>query len=108
MAVLAQVGWGKSDYMETGLADGVIEGAVLSPRYDDPGTTKSYAKGLKVQGRSTPFVLFDPQFYVTTIAAAKDGRLPDYPYYVPSLTRVASPRETSRSTSGKCWSSNLP
>lgn len=87
MAILAQVGYGKSDYVQSGLKDGVIAGAVLCPRYDDPAENLAYAKALKASGKPAPFVLFDPQFYVTAIQAEKEGKLPEYPYYTPSLTR---------------------
>lgn len=87
--MIAQVGWGKSDYVESGIHDGSVAGAVLSPRDDEPSSLSAYASSLQTILKGGGLVLFDPQFYATTIASAKDGKLPSYPYYVPSLTRAS-------------------
>ena len=87
--ILAQVGWGKSDYVETGIGDGSLSGAILSPKDDDPNALIYYANRLKSILKDGGLVLMDPQFYVTTIPQAKDGNLASYPYYAPSLNRTS-------------------
>lgn len=87
MAILAQVGYARAEYVESGLKDGVIAGAVLCPRYDEPGVNRSWSKGLRDLTKPAPFVIFDPQFYVTAIHADRIGKLQGYPYYASSLTR---------------------
>jgi len=88
MTILAQYGWGKSDYIETAAASRNIAGVVLSPRYESPAAIRAYARGLRAT-LSGFRILFDPQFYVTTIPAARDGELPRYPYYNRSQTRAS-------------------
>jgi hypothetical protein len=85
--ILAQVGWGRDEYVEAGASDGSLAGAILSPRDEEPTALAAYAKSLRSLFSRRALVLVDPQFYVTTIPNARDGKLPLYPYYVPSLTR---------------------
>lgn len=87
--ILAQTGWGKSDYVESGIQDGSIAGAILSPKDDEPSALSTYASSLQTTLNGKGLVLFDPQFYVTTLANAKDGKLPLYPYYAQSLSRAS-------------------
>jgi hypothetical protein len=87
--ILAQVGWGKSDYVEAGIADDSLGGAVLGPRDDEPTEIAALATSLQKKLGKSGLVILDPQFYVTTIQSARDGKLPAYPYYVPSLTRAS-------------------
>ena len=93
MAIYAQHGYGKTDKIEQGLDVGSIEGVVLGPRDEAPSNMEDYAQALR---RSHPAatLLFDSQFYVTTITPVRDGNLPSYAYYVPGLTRgnFTSPR----------------
>src|SRR5438309_4203427 len=88
MNMYAQHGYGKSDDIQEGLARGHIQGVILSPRDEDPTALKAFATALHKKFLKKATILFDPQFYVTTIPAAKDGNLPAYPYYAPSLTRA--------------------
>lgn len=60
---------------------------MLCPRYEDPATIQGWSSALKSLLKPPPYVLFDPQFYVTAIHADRVGKLPDYDYYSPSLTR---------------------
>ena len=93
MAIYAQHGYGKTDKIERGLDARSIEGVVLGPRDEDPDNMERYARDLR---RAYPdaALLFDPQFYVTTITPVRDGHLQDYDYYTPGLTRASftSPR----------------
>src|SRR2546427_11519836 len=88
MNIYAQHGYGKSDYIEEALTKGHIQGVILSPRDEAPSALKTFATAIHKKFLKKATILFDPQFYVTTIPAAKDGNLPSYPYYAPSLTRA--------------------
>ena len=88
MHVYAQHGYGKSDYIEEGLRKGHIRGVVLSPRDEEPTTLATFSDGLRKRFGGKATILMDPQFYVTTVSAGREGNLPDYPYYSPSLTRA--------------------
>jgi hypothetical protein len=87
--ILAQVGWGKSDIVEAGASDGSLKGAILSPKDETPGELAAYALRLRSAFHTKGLVFTDPQFYVTTIPDARDGHLPEYPYYAPALTRTS-------------------
>lgn len=87
--IIAQIGWGKSDYVECGIHDRSVTGAILSPKDDEPAALSAYASSLQATLNGKGLVLFDPQFYATTIASAKDGKLPSYPYYAAALSRAS-------------------
>jgi hypothetical protein len=86
--MFAQHGYGKTDKIQTGIQLGHISGVVLSPKDEDPARLVDYIEDLRRQFGDRIEILFDPQFYATTISAARDGHLPDYPYYQPGLTRA--------------------
>ena len=88
MGVLAQAGWGKSDKIERGLRAGHISGVVLSPRDQAPANLAEYLQALRGEFGEDVEILFDPQFYATTVDDARDRYLPDYPYYRSGLTRA--------------------
>jgi hypothetical protein len=99
--ILGQVGWGRGDYVEKGIDDGSLNGAVLGPRDADPSALATCAQSLqqRLKGRGRVFV--DPQFYATTVTNARDGSLPDYPYYTPALTRASfGPAQVGRYVKG--------
>ncbi len=87
MGIYAQHGYGKSDYIEEGLKKGHIRGVVLSPRDEEPATLVAFADSLRKKHGDKVEILMDPQFYVTTISAGREGNLPSYPYYAQALTR---------------------
>jgi len=84
--LLAQHGFGKTDKVEQGLTDGSINGVVISPRYESPTRLKDWATSLKASYPGA-LVLVDPQFYISAIPGAREGRLPEYPYFRPELGR---------------------
>lgn len=86
MKVLAQVGYGKSNYLESAFQGGTITGAILSPRDDDPETLASLVRGYSTVD-ITDFVAVDPQFYAFTVPEGRIRNLEDYPYYPGFLTR---------------------
>jgi hypothetical protein len=49
---------------------------------------RAYIDALRREFGTAVTILFDPQFYVTTVSPARCGNLPDYPYYEPNLTRA--------------------
>lgn len=86
MTLLAQHGWGKSDKIDTGFGDGSINGLVVSPRDETPDNAADLiAKIADEQSGSVRF--FDPQFHAGMVTPANDGKLPEYDYYLPNLTR---------------------
>ena len=80
MSILAQCGYGRANKIDQGLDDGVIQGVIMSPR--DEGKDRLETT-IRQWGNNYPdaFVLFDPQFYATTLNAPRDGHLSEYDYY---------------------------
>src|ERR1700682_5377630 len=87
MSLYAQHGWGKSDKIERAIAAGSLTGVIMSPRDETPTNLSSYAAKLRTEFGRNLKIYFDPQFYATTIPYARDGRLADYSYYKPGLSR---------------------
>lgn len=87
MHVYAQQGYGKTDKIETGLRAGHLSGVILSPRDESPDNIRAYAEKLRQEFADRATILFDPQFYATTISPARDGYLRAYSYFEPGLTR---------------------
>lgn len=86
MALFAQHGYGKSDKIERGLNNGNLTGVILSPRDEKPERMSEYIRSLRVNYPAA-HILFDPQFYASTITPVKDGCLSNYPYYSSGLVR---------------------
>lgn len=86
MSLFAQHGYGKSDKITRGLEAGVLDGLIMSPRDETPDNLRSYLSLIRKNHKKIP-LLFDPQFYVSTVTPVKDGNLPNYPYYRNELTR---------------------
>lgn len=80
MSVLAQCGYGRGSKIERGLSDGIIQGAIMSPRDERRDRLES---AIQQWGDDYPdsLVLFDPQFYAATLNAPRDGYLREYDYY---------------------------
>ncbi len=89
MVIYAQHGFGKSDYVQEGLNKGHIAGVILSPKDEEPSDMAQFARTLRSKYGTKATILFDPQFYATTITSANAGSLPSYSYYAPALTRAA-------------------
>lgn len=86
MSLFAQHGYGKSDKIEIGLRASLIQGVIFGPKDEIPQNLERYIRELRAEF-PTCEILFDPQFYVSTIIPARDGNLSNYPYYQPALTR---------------------
>lgn len=86
MTVLAQHGFGKSNKIETALTEGHVTGAILSPRHEEPDRLASYVTQLRAN-HSGAELLIDPQFHLAALGSVKEGKLPDYEYYRPGLSR---------------------
>ena len=87
MTILAQQGYGKALKIETGLHEGSISGAILSPRDMAPTTLESFISSIRAQFGTAPRLIMDPQFFASVIPDATDRNLPDYPYYTSGLRR---------------------
>lgn len=83
MALLAQIGYGRSDKVQSGLKSGSIAGAILSPRDEDPDKLTAFAASLRTDYPKAT-VLFDPQFYAATLITPRDQYLSKYSYYAQS------------------------
>jgi hypothetical protein len=86
MALLVQHGYGKSDKIERGFSSNCLSGVILSPKDETPDNMVNYVNLLR-NTYSTKQILFDPQFYVSTLSPVKAGKLVDYPYCKTNLTR---------------------
>lgn len=86
MTLLAQHGWGKSDKITTALDDESISGLIVSPRDETPENATSLIKSIASDYPDSTR-LFDPLFHAGMITPANDGKLPEYHYYKPNLTR---------------------
>lgn len=86
MTLLAQHGWGKSDKITTALGTGSINGLILSPRDETPANAAALLSSI-AQDYPDAIRLFDPLFHAGQVTPASDGKLPDYSYYRPNLTR---------------------
>lgn len=84
MSLFAQHGYGKSSKVTNGIADGILSGVILSPRDEAPRNMLTFIGEL--DAANDVELLFDPQFYVSTVPADREGHLPEYPYYVSGLT----------------------
>ncbi len=78
--LLAQVGYGRGQKLHEGLNEGSIKGAILSPKDEIRERLEECVRGLREE-HPDAVLLIDPQFYVTTLSAPRDGRLPEYDYY---------------------------
>lgn len=86
MAIFVQHGYGKGTKIEQAILGNSISGIILSPKDEMPANLEGYVNSIRDTYPQIE-VLFDPQFYATTIYPVRDGRLPEYPYYRPNLDR---------------------
>lgn len=87
MAIYAQHGYGKSDKISRGIENGNIKGIVLSPKDENPIKMQEFINQIMSKYRDVE-IIFDPQFYVSTISPVKEGNLLSYGYYKPNLIRA--------------------
>src|ERR1044071_2129972 len=86
MPVYAQHGHGKGERLRLGLEGGWIEGVILSPRDEGPDAIAQTIDSIR-EANTGAVVLFDPLFCASLINPVRDGRLPDYDFYKPALSR---------------------
>ena len=80
MSILAQCGYGRSNKIESGLADEFIEGVIMSPR-DERRDRLEQAVSEWASRYPDAIVMFDPQFYAATLNEPRDGHLNEFDYY---------------------------
>lgn len=88
MTVFAQHGYGKTDKIERGLRASHISGVILSPRDESPQNLSDFNTSLRQEFGEEVEIIFDPQFFASTLVPVRDRYLPDYPYYSQGLTRA--------------------
>lgn len=86
MTLLAQHGWGKSDKITAALNDQSISGLIVSPRDETPENAALLIESI-ASDHPDSTRLFDPLFHAGMITPANDGKLSEYDYYKPNLTR---------------------
>lgn len=79
MALYAQHGHAKSDKITAALDGGSIQGVVFGARNESRDNLVSCVQQLRTD-YAVP-LLFDPQFYVSTLTPPNDRYLTEYPYY---------------------------
>lgn len=84
MAVYIQHGHAKSGRMTTAVGEGYAQGVIFGAKHEQPDRLDDCIQELRTAGECE--VLFDPQFYVSTLIPANDRYLVDYPYYKPGRT----------------------
>jgi len=84
MKLYAQHGWGKAHKIDRGLDDRVVSGVILSPHDETPADMQTFVSEL-ARRRPQPDLLLDPQLYVSLIAGAAEGKLPQYGYFRQNL-----------------------
>ena len=82
MSILAQHGYGKSDKLEQGIADGSIQGVIVSPRDERPENLAALLDSIPNNLER----LADPQVYAGTVVNPRVGKLPQYNHYRANLT----------------------
>lgn len=83
MKLYAQMGHGDGDKSKLALTEGLIDGAIISPRDCRPESVAARIEELTA-ARPDVDILLDPQFYATFAAqsgSARTGRLADWPFF---------------------------
>ena len=83
MKLFSQIGYGDGSKTIDGLAEGQIDGAILSPRDCGPDGISSRIDEM-IATKADAEILLDPQFYATFTAAsegARLGKLSEWPYF---------------------------
>jgi len=78
MALFVQHGHGKSEKIDSAFEAGSVDGVIFGARSETIDNIGACVESVRQHGG---IVLFDPQFYVSTIIPPNDRFLPDYPYY---------------------------
>lgn len=81
MGVLAQCGFGRATKLEKGLEQGTICGAIMSPKDERPERLEGFLNSSFGKEQASAIMLFDPQFYVSSLRSPNTGQLPEYPYF---------------------------
>ncbi|MBE0476744.1 MAG: hypothetical protein IBX62_06605 [Coriobacteriia bacterium] len=82
--ILGQDGYHGRNLLRRGLAEGVLDGVVLSPRYHTPQEMIKTARELASTGA---LVVVDPEFQLSLVPDAALLQLSAYPYFTPDLSR---------------------
>lgn len=96
--LLAQAGYGRGQKVHTALDEDLVSGVILSPKDERPERLQECVRELSLM-HPDAWLLIDPQFYATTVAVPRDGRLPEYGYYgahAPLSRTQFSPRQIDR------------
>jgi hypothetical protein len=98
MTLYAQHGYQRGTKIEAGLAEGWLNGVILSPRDETRESLSAYVSQLRKRRGRQPEIMIDPQFYASSIPNPRLGHLDEYPYFRPGLTRtkLASAAEVKR------------
>ena len=86
MKLYAQIGHGNGDKTSLALNEGLVDGAILSPRDWRPEGIDSKIRPL-IEAKADADILIDPQFYATfaaTSESARTGKLTEWPYFSPA------------------------
>lgn len=99
MALFIQHGHGKGTKVSKAVEARVVKGILISSKDE---TRKETEKLVREQSANIE-VLLDPQFHALTIEGRNDGKLPQYPFYIQQITRLAlSDSEKIRSYVRNC------
>jgi hypothetical protein len=86
MKLYAQHGFGKSDKIDRGFEDGLLDGVIIGPNNERPDSLFACVQRYS-ELDSNPDIMIDPQLYVSLLSNAKEGNLPLYEdYYVSDLS----------------------
>lgn len=82
MGLLAQCGYGRGQKVDRGIADNIICGAVMSPR-DEPRIRicDCVRRWKNDPQMHSAVIIFDPQFYVSSLPNPRDNYLSEHTYY---------------------------
>lgn len=80
MSLLAQHGFGKGSKIDTAMEARVLDGVIFSPRHESPENLAGCLSRISDTYPSSTR-LVDPQFYASTVAPAKLGRLDEYAWF---------------------------
>jgi len=111
MSVYVQHGYGKSDYIESTIANGNARGVILSARDESPQAMRALCDKLVEEGGRGFTVLLDPQFFAFVIPEGRIRNLSKYRYYPGLLSRstFTDPADLRRfSTAALVYQSRLP
>jgi hypothetical protein len=96
--LLAQAGYGRGNKIHTALGQDLVGGVILSPKDERRDRLEQCVSELRSEYADAT-IIFDPQFYATTVSVPRDGRLPEYDYYAdhaPLSRTQFTPRQITR------------